>query len=148
MCNVSPCTNRLGTCAQRDASPSRYQLGRAIPVHIRFYLPDFLSVPGDSLDLGVAQSGRRVGEVLLPPWANGSPAEFVRIHRQVVPTFSSLSRERSSEGVTQRRGGHWKGRDGGRDGAVAVAAHLRVTRKASVPFVALQSPYSYFITGF
>ena len=29
------------------------------------------------------QSGRKLGAVELPPWANGSPAEFIRIHRQV-----------------------------------------------------------------
>ena len=47
-----------------------------------FYLPDFL-VNAERLDLGCTQSRGRVDDVLLPPWAKGSPLEFVRIHRQV-----------------------------------------------------------------
>ena len=47
-----------------------------------FFLPEFL-VNADNLDLGCTQSRGRVGDVELPPWARGSPQEFVRIHRQV-----------------------------------------------------------------
>ena len=32
---------------------------------------------------GTKQSGEELGDVILPPWAKGSPAEFIRIHREV-----------------------------------------------------------------
>ena len=38
----------------------------------------------DRLDLGVTQGGRRVGDVALPPWANGSAATFVRRMREAL----------------------------------------------------------------
>ena len=52
-----------------------------------FFLPEFL-VNADKLDLGCTQSRGRVGDVHLPPWARGSPQEFVRIHRQVCSLLS------------------------------------------------------------
>jgi len=45
-----------------------------------FYFPQMLS-NGNKLDLGRRQDGRPVNDVLLPPWAHGSPREFVRLHR-------------------------------------------------------------------
>ena len=54
-----------------------------------FYHPEFL-VNDDRLDLGCTQSRGKVGDVILPLWANGSPHEFIRIHRQVIHSIRSL----------------------------------------------------------
>jgi len=48
-----------------------------------FFLPDFLLKP-DGLDLGQLQDGTRVGDVHLPPWANGSAHKFIALHRQAL----------------------------------------------------------------
>jgi hypothetical protein len=48
-----------------------------------FYLPEFLENRFD-FDFGVKQSGDRVNDVLLPPWAKGSAREFVRKHREAL----------------------------------------------------------------
>ncbi|RHY29888.1 hypothetical protein DYB32_004772 [Aphanomyces invadans] len=45
-----------------------------------FYLPDFL-VNSSSDPLGTKQNGEVVHHVELPPWANDSPEEFIRLHR-------------------------------------------------------------------
>ena len=44
-----------------------------------FYLPDFLR-NANGFDLGECQDGTPLGDVELPPWARGSPEEFVRVH--------------------------------------------------------------------
>ncbi|KAM0064499.1 putative transcription factor WD40-like family [Helianthus debilis subsp. tardiflorus] len=48
-----------------------------------FYMPEFLENRFD-LDLGEKQSGEKVGDVVLPPWANGSAREFIRKHREAL----------------------------------------------------------------
>ncbi|XP_042451657.1 protein SPIRRIG-like isoform X2 [Zingiber officinale] len=48
-----------------------------------FYMPEFLENPFN-LDLGEKQSGEKVGDVVLPPWAKGSPREFIRKHREAL----------------------------------------------------------------
>ncbi|XVF80848.1 hypothetical protein PTKIN_Ptkin15bG0107900 [Pterospermum kingtungense] len=48
-----------------------------------FYMPEFLE-NRFSLDLGEKQSGEKVGDVLLPPWAKGSAREFIRMHREAL----------------------------------------------------------------
>ena len=45
--------------------------------------PDFLR-NRNGFDLGRTQDGQAVGDVALPAWANGSPEEFVRVHRQAL----------------------------------------------------------------
>ena len=45
-----------------------------------FCLPEMF-VNTNKFPLGVTQSGNAVDNVILPPWANGSAYEFVRIHR-------------------------------------------------------------------
>lgn len=45
-----------------------------------FYLPDFL-VNHNRFEFGERQDGRPLDNVTLPPWAKGSPHEFVRVHR-------------------------------------------------------------------
>lgn len=45
-----------------------------------FYLPEFLENVNDRA-FGTSQTGVVVGDVELPPWANGSPTEFVRMNR-------------------------------------------------------------------
>lgn len=32
-------------------------------------------------DLGVTQTGESLGDVVLPPWSNNDPYEFIRIQR-------------------------------------------------------------------
>ncbi|KAI3742627.1 hypothetical protein L1987_60316 [Smallanthus sonchifolius] len=48
-----------------------------------FYMPEFLENRFD-LDLGEKQSGEKVGDVVLPPWANGSAREFIKKHREAL----------------------------------------------------------------
>ncbi|KAK8532504.1 hypothetical protein V6N12_053944 [Hibiscus sabdariffa] len=48
-----------------------------------FYMPEFLE-NSFSLDLGVKQSGEKVGDVHLPLWAKGSAREFIRMHREAL----------------------------------------------------------------
>ncbi|CAA0393295.1 unnamed protein product [Arabidopsis thaliana] len=48
-----------------------------------FYMPEFLE-NRFNLDLGEKQSGDKVGDVILPPWARGSVREFIRKHREAL----------------------------------------------------------------
>ncbi|KAL5218377.1 hypothetical protein ABZP36_019061 [Zizania latifolia] len=48
-----------------------------------YYLPEFLE-NRFNLDLGEKQSGEKVGDVVLPPWAKGSSREFIRKHREAL----------------------------------------------------------------
>ncbi|KAH9101297.1 hypothetical protein LEN26_015757 [Aphanomyces euteiches] len=48
--------------------------------------PEWYSTPAflrniHKYDLGTRQDGQKVGDVELPPWANGDPDQFIRIHR-------------------------------------------------------------------
>ena len=45
-----------------------------------YYQREFL-VNANGFDLGVKQDGSVLGDVVLPPWANGSPDTFVRTMR-------------------------------------------------------------------
>lgn len=44
----------------------------------------------EGLQLGMRQDGSLVGDVALPPWANGSADEFIRIHRCALSLCESL----------------------------------------------------------
>jgi len=48
-----------------------------------FYLPDFLTNT-NHFELGKKQSGVRLGDVVLPPWAKNDPKEFIRVHRMAL----------------------------------------------------------------
>ncbi|XP_057426071.1 BEACH domain-containing protein B isoform X2 [Lotus japonicus] len=48
-----------------------------------FYLPEFL-VNSNSYHLGVKQDGEPITDVCLPPWAKGSPEEFIRRNREAL----------------------------------------------------------------
>ncbi|KAL0370483.1 UNVERIFIED_CONTAM: protein SPIRRIG [Sesamum angustifolium] len=48
-----------------------------------FYMPEFLENKFN-LDFGEKQSGEKVGNVFLPPWAKGSAREFIRKHREAL----------------------------------------------------------------
>ncbi|KAH7652235.1 Concanavalin A-like lectins/glucanases protein [Dioscorea alata] len=48
-----------------------------------FYMPEFL-VNSNSYHLGVKQDGERLDDVLLPPWAKGSPEEFIYRNREAL----------------------------------------------------------------
>ncbi|KAJ3447665.1 beige/beach-related [Anaeramoeba flamelloides] len=48
-----------------------------------YYLPEFLSNV-NNLDLGKKQNGETVDNVILPPWSNNSPHEFIRIMREAL----------------------------------------------------------------
>ncbi|WCJ21601.1 Beige/BEACH domain WD domain G-beta repeat protein [Euphorbia peplus] len=48
-----------------------------------FYMPELLENKFN-LDLGEKQSGEKVGDVVLPPWAKGSAREFIRKHREAL----------------------------------------------------------------
>jgi len=49
-----------------------------------FYMPEFL-MNQNELDLGQkTHSNQPINHVVLPPWANNSPQEFIRIHREAL----------------------------------------------------------------
>ncbi|XP_061352489.1 BEACH domain-containing protein B, partial [Gastrolobium bilobum] len=48
-----------------------------------FYMPEFL-VNSNSYHLGVKQDGEPILDVCLPPWAKGSPEEFIRRNREAL----------------------------------------------------------------
>ncbi|XP_043712024.1 BEACH domain-containing protein B-like isoform X2 [Telopea speciosissima] len=48
-----------------------------------FYMPEFL-VNSNSYHLGVKQDGEPIGDVCLPPWAKGSPEEFINRNREAL----------------------------------------------------------------
>ncbi|TVU00170.1 hypothetical protein EJB05_54428 [Eragrostis curvula] len=48
-----------------------------------FYMPEFLE-NSNSYHLGVKQDGEPLGDVGLPPWAKGSPEEFIHINREAL----------------------------------------------------------------
>ncbi|PPE00724.1 hypothetical protein GOBAR_DD02226 [Gossypium barbadense] len=48
-----------------------------------YYMPEFLE-NRCSFDLGEKQSGEKVGNVLLPPWAKGSARQFIQRHREAL----------------------------------------------------------------
>ncbi|OMP04932.1 hypothetical protein COLO4_09186 [Corchorus olitorius] len=48
-----------------------------------FYMPEFLE-NRFNFNLGEKQSGEKVGDVLLPPWAKGSVREFIKKHREAL----------------------------------------------------------------
>ncbi|KAJ7958905.1 BEACH domain-containing protein [Quillaja saponaria] len=48
-----------------------------------FYMPEFL-VNSNSYHLGVKQDGELIKDVCLPPWAKGSPEEFVSRNREAL----------------------------------------------------------------
>ena len=48
-----------------------------------YYLPSFLENECDHA-FGVLQSGVKVDQVELPPWAEGSPQRFIRLHREAL----------------------------------------------------------------
>ncbi|KAF4394946.1 hypothetical protein F8388_017674 [Cannabis sativa] len=48
-----------------------------------FYMPEFL-VNSNTYHLGVKQDGELISDVCLPPWAKGSPEEFVRKNREAL----------------------------------------------------------------
>jgi hypothetical protein len=47
-----------------------------------FYMPEFLENM-NGFDLGTRQTGEKLGDVVLPPWAP-TPEEFVRINREAL----------------------------------------------------------------
>ncbi|XP_047328635.1 BEACH domain-containing protein B isoform X2 [Impatiens glandulifera] len=48
-----------------------------------FYMPEFL-VNSNSYHFGVKQDGEPLGDVFLPPWAKGSPEEFINRNREAL----------------------------------------------------------------
>lgn len=48
-----------------------------------FYMPEFLA-NSNSYHLGVKQDGEPIGDVCLPPWAKGSPEEFINRNREAL----------------------------------------------------------------
>ncbi|XP_075384037.1 WD repeat- and FYVE domain-containing protein 4 [Tenrec ecaudatus] len=48
-----------------------------------FYLPEFL-MNCNAVELGCMQDGTVLGDVQLPPWADGDPHKFISLHRQAL----------------------------------------------------------------
>jgi Beige/BEACH domain len=62
---------------------------------VKEMIPDLFCQPAcltnrEGLELGQRQAGGSVGDVVLPPWAKGSPDEFIRIHRCVLRDLSQI----------------------------------------------------------
>ena len=57
---------------------------------VKELIPEFFNGKGDflvnrhGLHLGMTQEGQRVSDVALPPWAQGSPAQFVALNRRAL----------------------------------------------------------------
>jgi len=39
---------------------------------------------GEEKNLGIREDGNKIGNVVLPKWANGKAEEFVKIHRKAL----------------------------------------------------------------
>ncbi|KAM4840423.1 WD repeat- and FYVE domain-containing protein 4 isoform X1 [Urocitellus parryii] len=48
-----------------------------------FYLPEFLT-NCNAVEFGCMQDGTTLGDVQLPPWADGDPRKFISLHRQAL----------------------------------------------------------------
>ncbi|KFO33980.1 WD repeat- and FYVE domain-containing protein 4 [Fukomys damarensis] len=48
-----------------------------------FYLPEFLT-NCNAVEFGCMQDGTMLGDVQLPPWADGDPRKFISLHRQAL----------------------------------------------------------------
>ncbi|XP_012889184.1 PREDICTED: WD repeat- and FYVE domain-containing protein 4 isoform X1 [Dipodomys ordii] len=48
-----------------------------------FYLPEFLT-NYNAMEFGCMQDGTSLGDVRLPPWADGDPGKFISLHRQAL----------------------------------------------------------------
>ncbi|XP_037659974.1 WD repeat- and FYVE domain-containing protein 4 [Choloepus didactylus] len=48
-----------------------------------FYLPEFLT-NCNAVEFGYMQDGTALGDVQLPPWADGDPRKFISLHRQAL----------------------------------------------------------------
>eukprot|EP00069_Balaena_mysticetus_P003176 bmy_04270T0 len=48
-----------------------------------FYLPEFLT-NCNAVEFGCMQDGTALGDVQLPPWADGDPRKFINLHRQAL----------------------------------------------------------------
>jgi hypothetical protein len=57
-----------------------------------YFLPEFLR-NGNRMDLGWRQSGAKVDDVVLPPWAHGCARHFVRVHRRALEVWTHSHRE-------------------------------------------------------
>ncbi|WVZ78912.1 hypothetical protein U9M48_026555 [Paspalum notatum var. saurae] len=67
--------------AYRNSLSSTSDVKELIPEF--FYMPEFLE-NSNSYHLGVKQDGEPIGNVALPPWAKGSPEEFIHINREAL----------------------------------------------------------------
>ena len=64
---------------------------------VKELIPEFYSLPeflanSSGFNLGATQKGASVGDVALPPWANGSPHEFIRIMREALESETVSAR--------------------------------------------------------
>ncbi|EGC32207.1 hypothetical protein DICPUDRAFT_155867 [Dictyostelium purpureum] len=48
-----------------------------------YYLPEFLQNT-NKFNFGTKQGGEAIDDVFLPPWAKGSPTEFIKLHRKAL----------------------------------------------------------------
>ena len=64
---------------------------------VKELIPEFYSLPeflanSSGFDLGATQQGTSVGDVALPPWANNSPHEFIRLMREALESETVSAR--------------------------------------------------------
>ena len=54
------------------------------PLPVQMYCNPEVLANSNGFDLGRRQDGQVLGDVLLPPWANGSSQEFIRVMREAL----------------------------------------------------------------
>ena len=64
---------------------------------VKELIPEFYSLPeflanSSGFNLGATQQGASVGDVALPPWADGSPHEFIRVMREALESETVSAR--------------------------------------------------------
>jgi hypothetical protein len=101
-----------------------------------FVMPEFLENV-NQVDLGVRQNGDRVNNVVLPPWAHGSPERFIAMHRLALESEAvsqSLhlwvdlifgSKQRGAAAVAANNVFHPLTYEGGVDWSTILDPHLR-----------------------
>mmetsp|Transcript_14616 Transcript_14616/g.59322 ORF Transcript_14616/g.59322 Transcript_14616/m.59322 type:complete len:2453 (-) Transcript_14616:815-8173(-) len=67
--------------AWKEATTSLQSVNEIVPE--MYYMP-MMFRNSNGLPLGTTQEGRAVNDVELPPWANGSPETFVRLHAEAL----------------------------------------------------------------
>jgi hypothetical protein len=73
-----------------DSVPRTWDMcSQTSPTEVKELTPEWYSDPsflvnGNCFDLGTSVDGKAISDVVLPPWAEGSPSKFVDVMRQAL----------------------------------------------------------------